>query len=96
MLYNNLDREFTKREERMTKAYISQRLKLDIFIDDMIKHLILMSGSGIKLFLFTTAQNMKEVITKPDIERVSNWKDIYNSIQQRVVLGIAELEESRR
>jgi uncharacterized HAD superfamily protein len=81
MLFNNMDRDFRKKTgERKTKALISRELKMGIFIDDVITHLDLMSCMGIKLFLFTTAQNKSIKISKPDIQRVFDWKDIYERI----------------
>ena len=64
------------------KAKVCKNEKIDLFIDDSIINCSKVNELGIKTILFNSKINMKE-ITK--LDRVDNWKDIYEKIKKNGV-----------
>lgn len=54
--------------------------KIDVFIDDLPKHVNLVSENGISAVLMNTIANKT---TKVECERVSNWKQFYKIINNK-------------
>ena len=60
------------------KAKVCKSEKIDLFIDDSIENCKKVKELGIETILFDNKSNIKE---RTDLERVNNWKDIYEKIK---------------
>ena len=64
------------------KLKCSKENDIDIFIEDSVETCEILEQNGIKTYLMTTKMN-SEIDTK-EIERVSNWQEIYTCINKYI------------